>query len=59
MKDLKYEVVGEILITPCPYKKKHGVGLDRVMVGSDQCWNCKFFKGLHTLEDKKYVHCNY
>jgi len=57
MKEIEYFLVGEILNTPCPYKKKHR--RDVIMVGSDQCWNCKFFKGLHGSEEKKYIYCNY
>ena len=59
MKEITYEVVGEILTTPCPHNKKHGVGLDVIMVGSDQCWNCKCFKGLYGSESERKIYCNY
>lgn len=59
MKEISYETIGEILVTKCPYKKKHGVGLDPIMVGSDQCWNCKCFKGLYGSENIRKIYCNY
>jgi len=59
MKEVVYETMGEILVTKCPYGKKHGVGLDPIMVGSDQCWNCKCFKGLHGSEETRKIYCNY
>jgi hypothetical protein len=59
MKEIEKKLDGEILLTPCPYGKKHGVGLDKVMIGSDQCWGCKCFKGLHGSNDIHKVYCNY
>lgn len=58
MKEIKYEVDGELLITPCPHKKKHGVGFDIIMVGSDQCWACSHFKGVMNSVDVNKVHCD-
>ena len=57
MKEIMYKTDGSIFTTPCPYKKKHGSVVKKV--GSDECWNCKCFKGLHGSKDINQIYCNY